>query len=175
MFWWFLVAATLIALLAVAVALAVDVLIENLRRDQFRDLPKILMRAKSGRNNRGSTVLSIGDRNWQSAVHAAIEVMDLCIVDVSSMSASIEWEIKEATELGVPIIFIARADTTDLDGGLRALTAHLRKTLSRDVSSDEILLYPIRRTTRAAEHAFRLALTGRVFAMASPPPESPRA
>jgi hypothetical protein len=132
-------------------------------RDDSAKLPRLMRRLIAGRRTRGTAVLRISDINWREAVTTALSAMDLAIVDVSTVTDHIAWEIHHAIDVcgGAGLVFICKEDSRRL--------SPLAVEMVRDVAGrrlDEIVYYPETRGDRRRSEAFALALRGAIYTAA---------
>lgn len=124
-------------------------------RDDYKSLPRTLRRISRGNRQGGATIVRIGDANWRNAVQASLAAVDVSIVDLSSVSQHIAWEIDEAVRAcGAPsLVFIAGAG----EDGARALSAEaaqvLRDALGREPGPADVVYYPADRRSDAKPFA----------------------
>lgn len=117
-------------------------------RDDFRKMPRLMRNIMAGHRKRGAVVLRISDAHWQEAVRAGLKAADAAIIDLSSVTDHIAWEIGEAVKACGPdaLVFICKQGPN----GARALApqaiATIRATLGRDPGG--VVFYP---ATRARE------------------------
>ena len=131
------------------------------RRDDFVKLPGLLARILKGKRARGSVVLRISDAHWQEAVTSSLSASDVAIIDLSSISSPILWEIAQATAACGPsgIVYIGRSGV-DFRQGL-AGTDHAG--LIGDDNS-RVIVYPKdNRQGKAAGERFALALREAIY------------
>lgn len=133
-------------------------------RDDFRKLPRLLRRMAQGKRRRGTVVVRITDDHWKKAVSLALRVVDVAIIDLSTVTAAISWEIDEALAACGPagLVFISRAGP----GGEHALSSQAVAALAaagRDPV--EVVFYPtMRGAGRRAEEQFARELRQATYA-----------
>jgi hypothetical protein len=154
-------AATLIIMAIAAVAGPIGAALSR-NRDDFARLPQLL-RSIVGGKRKGATIMRISDAHWRDAVSTSLKSVDVAIIDLSSVTENIAWEIGEAVAaIGANRIVFMCQDT-----GIKALpqdaVAHVRGALGR--APGDVVFYPAtRRNEKHAEERFSRALRDAVFA-----------
>jgi len=157
-----LIAAVPALLLALAIG-PVGALLSR-ERDDFKALPRILARVSGGKQ-RGATVVRVRDENWQSAVTQGLGAVDVAILDLTDVSASISWEFTQAMEIvgREGLVFICRTHETR--------GAHLPDEAKRVFEAasvelprvSDIMFYPAQRASGWASRAFEAALAEAIY------------
>ncbi|MBL8536775.1 MAG: hypothetical protein JNM59_05170 [Hyphomonadaceae bacterium] len=136
-------------------------------RDDYARLPSLLRQMIAGKR-RGATIMRISDAHWRDAVSKALKSVDVAIIDLSSVSENIVWEIGETVQALGParIVFICQ------DTGIQALpqeaVGHVRTALGRPPSG--VVFYPAaRRSEGRAGERFSRALRDAIFAAVDAP------
>jgi ABC-type sugar transport system substrate-binding protein len=153
----FIAAALLVALIAMLSGPIGAAL--SKKRDDFKRLPSLLARMEAGKR-RGATVIRVSDDDWREAVRRGLAAVDVAIIDLSSVTEHIAWEIARAVDaVGGAIVFIRKDDGAGL--APEALAA-VRAALGRE--PDAIVTYPVsRRSEKRAAKAFRRALAEAIY------------
>ena len=113
-------------------------------RDDFKQLPRLLKRIEAGKR-RGASVLRVSDAHWREAVRLSLKAVDVAIIDLTSVSDHIAWEVGEAVKAcgADGLVFICKQDA----GGRGQLSpeaaAAVRAALGRDAGA--IVYYPATR------------------------------
>lgn len=138
-------AATLLVMALAAIAGPVGAVFSR-NRDDFRHLPEVLRNVAAGKR-KGATVLRISDANWQEAVRTSLAAADVAIIDLTSVTDHIAWEIAEAVKARGPnaLIFICK-DSSGIGALPQEAIARVRSALGRDPKGT--IFYP---ATRASE------------------------
>lgn len=112
------------------------------KRDDYKRLPRLLQHLQRGKR-RGASVVRISDAHWRDAVVSSLGAVDVAIIDLTSVSDNIAWEISEAVKAcgAAGLVFIC----SDRDGRMLApqAKAAVRTSLGRDPGA--IVFYPARR------------------------------
>lgn len=127
-------------------------------RDDYKSLPRRLQRISRGRRQGGATVVRIGDAHWREAVQSSLAAVDVSIIDLTSVSEHLLWEINEAVRAGgaPSLVFICRAGE---DGATRLspeAQQALRAALGREPGPAEVVFYPTHRKADAKKFAAEL-------------------
>jgi hypothetical protein len=132
-------------------------------RDDFQRLPRLIQRIRRGKRSRGAQVLRISNENWQDAVRAGLSAANVAIIDLSSVTDNILWEIGEALKACGPdaLVFICRQGPK----GERAVAApvlqSVRGALGREPAN--IVYYPAARGRERAAADFARALREAIY------------
>lgn len=131
-------------------------------RDDHARLPKLLRQIMDGKR-KGATVLRIADAHWREAVSTSLRSVDVAIIDLSSVTANIAWEIGEAVQAisADRVVFICQ------DTGIQALpqeaVGYVRVALGRAPSG--VVFYPAtRRNEKRGAKRFSHSLREAIFA-----------
>lgn len=129
--------------------------------DDYHRLPRLVERIRTGRRTRGTEILRISDDRWRDAVSTALSVVDVVIVDVSSWSDSLAWELREVSKICSPraAVFICREGVD----GVPIEAAAIMGNVTGDTSSSRIAWYPVSSHDSAAADRFAIALRERVY------------
>lgn len=127
-------------------------------RDDFKTLPRLLARMQRGKGRRGAAIVRISDANWREAVCSSLAAVDVAIIDLSSVSDHVAWEIGEAVKAcgAGGLVFIC----SDAKGGLsESARAAVRTASGREPG--KVVFYPSRRSGDGGR--FARALRERIY------------
>jgi hypothetical protein len=112
-------------------------------RDDFAQLPALLQSVSAGKR-KGASVLRISDAHWREAVSASLAAADVAIIDLTSVTDNIAWEIGEAVKGRGPesLVFICK-DPSGLGVLPQEARASVRQALGRDPRG--VIFYPATR------------------------------
>ncbi len=138
-------AATLLVMALAALAGPVGAMFSR-NRDDYEKLPSLLRDVTAGKR-RGATVMRITDAHWREAVTTSLKSADVAIIDLSSVTDHIAWEIGEAVSAcsADGLVFICK-DSSGLGIVPQDAVARVRAALGRDLRG--VIFYP---ATRAEE------------------------
>lgn len=102
--------------------------------------------------------MRIGDAHWREAVQSSLAAVDVSIIDLTSVSEHLLWEINEAVRAGgaPSLVFICRAGE---DGATRLspeAQQALRAALGREPGPAEVVFYPTHRKADSKRFAAEL-------------------
>jgi uncharacterized membrane protein len=125
-------------------------------RDDFKSLPRLVERIRAGKRSRGAVVLRISDANWREAVRTALAAADVAIIDLSSVTDHILWEIGEAVKTcgANGLVFIRRE-------GEASIPSTVRDALGRE--PDGVVYYPAKHGSKRAAQRFADALRDAIY------------
>lgn len=154
--------ATTLIIMAIAAAAGPVGAALSRNRDDFARLPRLLRSITDGKR-KGATVMRISDAHWREAVSTSLKSADIAIIDLTSVTENIAWEIGEAVAaIGANRIVFMCQDT-----GIQALpqdaVTHVRAALGR--APGDVVFYPAtRRHEKRASERFSRALREAIFA-----------
>jgi hypothetical protein len=130
-------------------------------RDDYRRLPRLMDRIRIGRRTRGTEILRISEVHWREAVTMALSVVDVAIIDVSTWSDSLAWELDEVVRVCSPrsVVCICRGSFADLPPESAAVAA----VRAGGVVSDQVICYPAAGNDPVAANRFATALRERIY------------
>ncbi len=155
------VAVILVAAVSIAVIAGPIQTLFFRHRDDYPKLPRLIRRVKAGRRQRGAVVLRISDDHWRDAVIAALQAVDVVIVDVSSVTDHIAWEIREAANAcgAAALILICK----DNSAGVSPEAAQVIRDVSGPRLAD-VIYYPQSRHERRRGDEFAIELRDAIYA-----------
>jgi len=121
-------------------------------RDDFRELPRLMRRVMAGKRRKGAVVLRISDEHWRAAVTTSLKAVDAAIIDLSSVTEHIAWEIGEAVNAcgAEALVFICKAGPDNAHVLSPQAVSQVRAVLGRDPKG-LVVFYPATRNHEQRE------------------------